>query len=71
MSGASDINPLTKITDTDLFLRKLSVYFPPLWFTDLYESLLGNVSFSFHGSLYYALIGLILMIGIFYFESIG
>lgn len=69
VSGASDISPLTKITDTDLFLRKLSVYFPPMWFTDLYESLLGNVSLSFHGTLYYALIGLILMVGIFYLTT--
>lgn len=69
VSGASDINPLTKITDTDLFLKKLSVYFPPMWFTDLYESLLGNMNLSFHGTLYYALIGLILMVGIFYLTT--
>ena len=69
VSGASDINPLTKIADTDLFLRKLSVYFPPMWFTDLYESLLGKKNLSFHGTLYYALIGLILMVGIFYLTT--
>jgi len=68
-SGVSEFKPLTQIEDIDLFLRKLSVYFPPMWFTDFYESLLGNVSLSFHGSLFYALIGLILMVGIFYLTT--
>jgi len=68
-SGVAEFKPLTQIEDIDLFLRKLSVYFPPMWFTDLYESLLGNMNLSFHGSLYYALIGLILMVGIFYLTT--
>jgi hypothetical protein len=36
-------------------------YFPPFWFTDLYETALGNPGLPFHGRYRFALIGLAVM----------
>lgn len=67
--GVMDLKPLKKIADIDQFLRNLSVFFPPMWFTDLYETLLGNTKLPFHGSFYYAVFGLLIITGIFYLTT--
>ncbi len=48
------------------FIRNFMRYFPPMWFTDLYETLLGSRTIPYHGSLNYALLGLGLMIAAFF-----
>jgi hypothetical protein len=40
-------------------------YFPPFWFTDLYETVLGRPRLPFHGRYMYALAGLVLMMAVF------
>jgi hypothetical protein len=40
-------------------------YFPPFWFTDLYETALGNPRLPFHGRYLYALIGLAVLASVF------
>jgi hypothetical protein len=40
-------------------------YFPPFWFTDLYETVLSNPRLPFHGHYKYALIGLAVMAAVF------
>lgn len=67
--GFENLVPLGKLKASYSDLHYLYYIFPPLWFTDLYESLLGNTSLPFHGTLYYALIGLVLMVGAFYLTT--
>ncbi len=47
-------------------LQNFYNFFPPLWFTDFYETLIGNPNLPFHGTLNYALLGLLIMGGVFY-----
>jgi len=57
---------LEKFITNQTSIRTIGKYFPPLWFTDLYESLLGNTKIPFHGSSKYVLISIgILIIGFF------
>ncbi len=51
------------------FIRNFINYFPPMWFTDLYETLLGSRAIPYHGSLKYALLGLGLMIAAFFLTA--
>jgi len=64
--GIDQLIPVEKIKASTSFIQYLYNYFPPLWFTDLYETLLGNTSLPFHGSYNYALLGLVLMGSLFY-----
>jgi len=68
-SGFDNVIPLEKLKNSDLFLKYFYDLFPPLWFTDLYETLLGNTNIPFHGTYNYALFGLILMVGAFYLTT--
>ena len=55
-----------RIKASDSYLHYLYSYFPPLWFTDVYETLVGNTNLPFHGTLNYGLIGLLILMGAFY-----
>ncbi|MFB0564213.1 MAG: hypothetical protein ACETWK_00870 [Candidatus Aminicenantaceae bacterium] len=67
--GIDKLIPVEKIKASSSKIHYFYNYFPPLWFTDLYESLLGNTSLPFHGSLNYALLGLVLMASVFYLTT--
>jgi len=63
--GVGYFLPSEKLKGNTPIMQTLINYFPPLWFTDLYETLLGNTNLPFHGTWERALIGLITMIGVF------
>ncbi|MBN1271474.1 MAG: hypothetical protein JXB26_04315 [Candidatus Aminicenantes bacterium] len=67
--GFDKFEPLLKLKENHYDLHNLPLFFPPLWFTDLYETLIGNPHLPFHGTLYYALIGLVSMVVIFYLTT--
>ncbi len=60
--GLEKIVPIEKLQPSSTFVKYFLEYFPPLWFTDVYETLLGNQNYPFHGSGSYALIGLVILI---------
>ncbi len=51
------------------FIKNFMNYFPPMWFTDLYETLLGSSTVPYHGSLKFALMGLASMITAFFLTA--
>ena len=67
--GLSNIIPLEKLKANDFVTRHLYDLFPPFWFIDLYETLIGNTDLPFHGNYNFALIGLLVMIGVFYLTT--
>ncbi len=64
--GFENLIPLEKIQINQHFLRDFSNFFPPLWFTDLYETLIGNTYLPFHGVYVRALVGLAFMVTAFF-----
>lgn len=67
--GFENLVPLERLKASDSYLRYFYDYFPPLWFTDFYETLVGNTNLPFHGTLSYALIGLLIMMGTFFITT--
>jgi hypothetical protein len=65
MYGVGYLFPPEKLGGSISTIQNIAKYFPPLWFTDLYETLLGNSSLPFHGALNRALVGLVIMIFVF------
>jgi hypothetical protein len=51
------------------FIRNFMNYFPPMWFTDLYETLLGSRALPYHGAFKFGLSGLSLMIAAFFLTA--
>ena len=67
--GFEYLVPLEKIHTFQPFLRSFYRFFPPLWFTDLYETLIGNSYLPFHGVYTRALIGLAFMVTAFFLAT--
>ncbi len=71
-AGPADLATLSKIMNTGTVHDIFRKYFPPLWFTDLYETLLGNSNSIYHGKMRFALLGLsILFISFFIITGFG
>ena len=71
-AGPADLANLSKIMNTGTIQDLFRKYFPPLWFTDLYETLLGNSNSFYHGKMRFALLGLsILFISFFITTGFG
>jgi len=64
--GLATVVPLDRAGPGGFDFRAFSRYFPPFWFADLYETLLGNASLPGHGRFRFALAGLGLMIIVFF-----
>lgn len=67
--GFDNLLPFEKIKANNFFVRHLYDLFPPLWFVDLYETLMGNTNLPFHGNYNFALLGLLVMVGVFYLTT--
>jgi hypothetical protein len=63
--GFANLIPMDELEASQLDIKYLYNIFPPFWFTDLYETLLGHENLPFHGTLLIALAGLLLMVGTF------
>jgi len=48
---------IEKIQTNQSLIRYFYYFFPPLWFTDFYETFIGNTDLPFHGLYLYALLG--------------
>jgi len=66
LHGTKDLVLLDRLSGNSSFIRSFFELFPPFWFTDLYESLLGNPNLRFHGTYGFALIAIAVTVGIFY-----
>lgn len=67
--GIENLVPLEKIQNNQTLLRNLYDFFPPLWFTDLYETLIGNSSLPHHGVYIRALIVSAFMVAAFFLTA--
>ncbi|OGD10915.1 MAG: hypothetical protein A2Y86_06090 [Candidatus Aminicenantes bacterium RBG_13_62_12] len=68
--GLGNLLPTDRITNNFSKLGRFFDFYPPFWFTDLYESALGSPRLPFHGRYRYALIGLAVM-GVVFILSMG
>jgi hypothetical protein len=59
--GLDNLIPTEQLRSDLPRLGRFFNYFPPFWFTDLYETALGNPQLPFHGRYMFALIGLAVM----------
>jgi len=67
--GIATVIPLDRVGSGGFDFRSFSRYFPPFWFADLYETLLGNASLPGHGCYRFALAGLGLLILVFFLTT--
>lgn len=63
--GLGNLLPTDRIANNFSKLGRFFDFFPPFWFTDLYESALGSPRLPFHGRYRFALMGLAAMGGVF------
>ncbi|OGD25415.1 MAG: hypothetical protein A2V57_01950 [Candidatus Aminicenantes bacterium RBG_19FT_COMBO_65_30] len=68
--GLSNLIPADRIANNFSKLGRFFDFYPPFWFTDLYESALGSPRLPFHGRYRFALIGLAVM-GVVFIFSMG
>ncbi|MBE3046325.1 hypothetical protein IMZ48_28075 [Candidatus Bathyarchaeota archaeon] len=59
--GLGNLIPTDRITNNFSKLGRFFDFYPPFWFTDLYESALGSPRLPFHGRYLFALMGLAVM----------
>jgi hypothetical protein len=63
--GLENLIPRTQLISDFSKMGHFFNFFPPFWFTDLYETALGSPRLPFHGQYKYALLGLAVMAIIF------
>lgn len=68
-SGNQVLSSIVKFHSSSAGSQNFKVFFPPLWFTDLYETMIGNPNLSFHGVLNFAWLGLLLTVVVFYLTT--
>jgi len=68
--GLNNLIPTEQISNNFSKVGRFFNYYPPFWFTDLYESVLGRPRLPFHGRYLFALMGLAAM-GIVFIFSMG
>jgi len=59
--GLNNLTVIKELRSDFTKAGKFFDYFPPFWFTDLYETVLGRPQLPFHGPYIYGLVGLALM----------
>jgi hypothetical protein len=64
--GTNDFVLLDRLRSNHALIRGFFDLFPPFWFTDLYETLLGNPTLPFHGSYTFAMVSMAAAVGVFY-----